>query len=211
MESSLPFICELVIFLSIILMSITRKNQGVVYTYAVQSLAVVVLLAEQALRTGSVSLGLLAAVTFAVKVVVVPQVFLRFIRRNREHISTGTYLSSSVTLVVLILLVIVVQSGVFSPKPDVSAAVLLMIDSALMSFFMAINRKGAILQIVGSLSLENSIFALGYLSDPAISDSLEIAILFDVMFWAIIAGTYLRLMYRHARSLDVTSLRELKK
>lgn len=211
MDSSLQLICEVTLLVTAIFMNITRKNTSVVSIYAVQSLALVVMLTGQAFQLKSIDLYLLALAMLAVKVIFVPHLFRSFIKRRHEPISSGTYLSSSLTLATLLFLVIFVQSGVFAPASlSTSSPILLLIDSGLMSFFMAVNRKGAILQIIGILSLENSIFAMGHFLDPRMAGSLELGILFDVLFWAIIASTYLRMVYSHNRSLDVASLRKLK-
>lgn len=211
MENILQFVCELGLLVTVIFMNITRKNTGVIAIYAIQSLTLAVLLGSQAYWQHDVTLGLLASSIVIVKVIVIPTIFLRFIHRRHQQISTGTYLSGSLTLAVLLLLVIFVQSGVFAPASlHMSSSVLLLINCGLMSLFMAINRKGAILQIVGILSLENSIFAMGHFLNPGMSGSLELGILFDTLFWAIIAGIYIRLVYNHHRSLDTAQLRELK-
>lgn len=80
-----------------------------------------------------------------------------------------------------------------------------------MSVFLTINRKGAMSQIIGILSLENSIFVFSYFLGTKQSAMLEIGILFDVLFWIIISSTFVRMIVKHFGSIDVTQLRELKK
>ena len=80
-----------------------------------------------------------------------------------------------------------------------------------MSLFLTINRKGAISQIIGVLSLDNCIFAFGYFLGLEQSIALEIGLLFDVFFWIIISGIFVRMILTHYGTLDVTELRGLKK
>jgi hydrogenase-4 component E len=119
------------------------------------------------------------------------------------------------TLGVIILLTIFAQSDVFSPIfaliPHIAQLRMFLVGSILISIFLTINRKGALSQIIGVLSLENCIFAFGHFLGIKQATSLEIGILFDVLFWVIISNVFVKMIYRHYGSLDVTALKELKK
>lgn len=215
MNSSMQAASELIIFFLTIPMNIVKKNATIVGLYCLQSIALVILLGTNANQEHSVWLALLAASILVVKVYGARRLFLGFIRRHRESFSTGSYLNVPLTIAVLVLLAIFAQSSVFTPLFMTAGHEvrfgLLLVASALMSIFLAVNRKGILLQIIGILSLENSIFALGHFFDPTQSSGLELGIVFDVLFWMIIASVYVSLIYRHYKSLDVTSLRELNK
>lgn len=215
MNSSIQAACELIIFLLTIPMNIVKKNATVVGLYSLQSLALAILLGINAYQEKSVLLGILALSILVVKVYGARRLFLGFIRRNRESFSTGTYLNVPLSIASVVLLTIFAQSSVFTPLftsagHDMRFG-LLLVASALISLFLAMNRKGILLQIIGILSLENSIFAMGHFFDPTQSSGLELGIVFDVLFWMIIASVYVGLVYKHHKSLDVTNLRELNK
>ncbi|HEU4966070.1 MAG TPA: hypothetical protein VFT53_01130 [Candidatus Saccharimonadales bacterium] len=215
MNSSIQAACELIIFLLTIPMNIVKKNATVVGLYSLQSLALAILLGINAYQEKSVLLGILALSILVVKVYGARRLFLGFIRRNRESFSTGTYLNVPLSIASVVLLTIFAQSSVFAPLftsagHDMRFG-LLLVASALISLFLAMNRKGILLQIIGILSLENSIFAMGHFFDPTQSSGLELGIVFDVLFWMIIASVYVGLVYKHHKSLDVTNLRELNK
>jgi hydrogenase-4 component E len=213
MDSSMQVFCEIVILVMAIIMNITKKNTTVVMLYVIQSLALVVLLGIESFQQQSPGLFLLVSGILVVKVLLAPRIFMGHIRRSHEVLSSEPYLNNPMTLLVLTLLAIFAQSGVFSIFAGSAQALspaLLLIDSALMSFFVIINHRGVLLQIIGVLSLENSIFAAGHFLDPRMSSVLELSILFDVFFWIIVAGVYVRMIHRHYRSLDASSLRELK-
>src|SRR5579859_3913833 len=111
----LQLICELFIFLSIIVMNVAKKNTSLTTTYLLQSIILVALLSIQAYQEASVVLFLVTMCMFIIKVIVAPQVFLRFIHRSHLNFSASTYLNVPLTLGVLILLSIFAQSDIFSP------------------------------------------------------------------------------------------------
>jgi hydrogenase-4 component E len=215
MNSSLQLVCELIIFVIVIPMNVVKKNATIVSLYSLQSLALVVLLGTEAYSQWSILPALLALAVFIVKVFGARRLFLGFIRKHRENFSTGMYLNVPLTITSLMLLAVFAQSSIFTPLFIHTAQEmrygLLLVSAALMSLFLAVNRKGMLLQIIGILSLENCIFAMGHFIDPSQSSGLELGIVFDVLFWMLIASVYVGLVYRHYHSLDVTSLRELNK
>lgn len=207
--------CEMIIFLCVIIMNVAKKNTSLTTLYLLQSVALVALLSIQAYQESSAELFIVTMILFVIKVLIAPQVFLRFIHRSHLNFSASTYLNVPMTLGVLMLLSIFAQSAVFSPIfliiPHVSQLSMFLIGSILMSFFLIVNRKGALSQIIGVLSLENCIFAFGHFLGIKQSNSLEIGILFDVFFWIIISSVFMTMIYTHYGSLDVTELKELQK
>ncbi|HSW88752.1 MAG TPA: hypothetical protein VLG12_06340 [Candidatus Saccharimonadales bacterium] len=211
----LQLTCEMIIFLSVIVMNVAKKNTSLIMLYLLQSVLLVSLLSIQAYQEASAELFIVTMVMFIIKVLIAPQVFLRFIHRSHLNFSASTYLNVPMTLGVLILLSVFAQSDVFSPIfliiPHISQLSMFLIGSILISFFLIVNRKGALSQIIGVLSLENCIFAFGHFLGIKQSNSLEIGILFDVFFWIIISSVFMTMIYTHYGSLDVTELKELQK
>ena len=79
----------------------------------------------------------------------------------------------------------------------------------LLSIFLTINRKSALSQIIGILSLENSIVAFAIFAGLEQSPSLQIGILFDISIWLTIATAFISMIYAHFGSLDITSMKNL--
>jgi len=65
-------------------------------------------------------------------------------------------------------------------------------------------------QIIGILSLENTIVAFTIFAGLEQSASLQIGIIFDIFVWLIIATVFVSMIYKHFGSLDVTSMKTLK-
>lgn len=216
MNNLLPFQLSLIIiiFLSVVLMNVVKKNTALTMLYLVQSVALTILLGTNAFIEKSLGLFLVTIVMFVVKVIIAPMMFMKVIRRSHLNISTSSYLNVPLTLAMLIGLCLFAQSEVFSPFSFITSAIpqlrLLLFGSILISFFLIINRKGIVSAIIGVLSLENCIYTVGLLLGVAQLPSLELGILFDVLFWMAIATVFIHIIYKHYGSFEVTELTHLK-
>jgi len=202
----------LVIFLCIVMMNIAKKNTILIFAYLIQSLMLVAIMGIKSYHEMSFEIGIVTIILLIIKVIIAPQLLLRIIKQHKANISATTYLNVPMTLGCLVILSIFAQSDVFSPFTALTPLLrVLLIGGMLMSIFFTINRKGAISQIIGILSLENCIFTFGYFLGLQQSAALEISMLFDVFFWIIISSIFVRTIIKHFGSIDVTQLRELKK
>lgn len=202
------------IFLSAVLLHITKRNSTAVLLYFAQSLAIAVLLFNPLIGNFSPVIMLMAILTLAVKAVVAPLFFSRLIKRHKLKFSSSTYLNTPLTLIVITVLAALTNSRIFSHiasiEPSGQKILSLAIAVILISFFLIINRKGAVSQIIGILSLENGIVAFALFSGLEQSPALQIGIMFDLLVWVIIAAVFISMIYKQFGSLDVTELKHLK-
>lgn len=209
------FIFEVIIFVTVILMHIAKRNSTIVAIYLFQSLALVGILVIHAYETSSLNSFIIAFIVFVIKVVITPRFFFKLINRSHLNLSTSTYLTVPISLGVVAGLTFFSQSNVFSPLntllAEIPALRMMLISSIFISFFLIINRKGALSQIIGVLSLENTIVAFGFFVGLKQTFSLELAILFDIFLWIAVASVFIRFIYRHFGSYDVTKMTGLKK
>lgn len=203
-----------IVFLTIVFSHITRKNFGAVLAYSMQSLAIAMVIFNSFLLTGATSLLFIASLVLLVKVIMVPFFLARLIQRHEIKFSVSTYLNVPLTLISIAGLVAVAHSRKFAPLTSIVPANQLLLSLALsamlLSFFLIINRKGAISQIIGILSLENSIVAFAIFAGLEQSFSLQVGIVSDVFIWFIIATALAFMIYKHFGSLEVTSMKQLK-
>lgn len=212
--SFLQFLMIAAVFLSAVLLHITKRNSTVVLLYFIQSLAIAVLLFHPLVENFSPVIMLMAILTLAVKAVVAPLFFSRLIKRHKLKFSASTYLNTPLTLIVIAALAALTNSRIFSHiasiEPSGQKILSLAIAVILISFFLIINRKGAVSQIIGILSLENGIVAFALFSGLEQSPALQIGIMFDLLVWVIIAAVFISMIYKQFGSLDVTELKHLK-
>ncbi|OGZ73052.1 MAG: hypothetical protein A2908_01860 [Candidatus Staskawiczbacteria bacterium RIFCSPLOWO2_01_FULL_38_12b] len=203
-----------IIFLTIVFLHISKKNLDAVFAYAVQSFTIVILLLNSFFETGYISLLFIALLVFTVKVILAPGFFIRLIKKNELIFSASTYLNTPITLAILAMLAAIAHSYRFAPLTSIIPAHEMLLSLALsmifLSLFLIINRKSALSQIIGILSLENSIVAFAIFAGLEQSPSLQIGILFDISIWLIIATMFVSMIYQHFGSLDVTDMRKLK-
>lgn len=218
MESAIPaqilFSVDLLIFLSIVLIHLTKKNISFVYLYALQSLAVVFLLLYSATLNHSSSLWILAILVFALKVVAAPLFFLKLIQKNTLRATANNYLSLPWTLIIIAIITNVANSESFRPlvslMPANEKALLVCMAAIFTSLFLIINRKGALSQMIGILSLENTILSFALAAGLGQGLGLELGIMFDIFVWIIIASTFVTMIYENFQTLDVTVMSHLK-
>jgi hydrogenase-4 component E len=208
------FLSEVLLFASVIFMHLSKKSSSVIALYALQSLIIAVLLFVSSFDEASWSLFLVALVVFVVKVVVSPYFFHKLVSENQLKFTASSYLNGPMTLVTLALLTGVTYSRFFNPLTILSRqnenTLLLAVAMMLISVFLIINRKGAISQMIGVLSLENGIVSFACMAGLEQTPGLQLGILFDILVWVIIATVFASMVYRQYGSLDVTAMTHLK-
>lgn len=202
------------IFLTTVFLNIAKKNFDAALLYAVQSLAIVLILIVSFFETGAVSLLFIATLVFAVKVLLAPGFLYRLIKKHDFKFSASTYVNTPLTLIIVAALTAAAYSQKLAPLTSIIPAnrenLALALSAIFISLFLAVNRKGAISQIIGILSLENSIVAFAIFSKLEQSLGLQFGVIFDMFLWLIIAIVFVSMIYRHFGSLDVTSMEHLK-
>ncbi|MFA5953965.1 MAG: hypothetical protein WC817_00305 [Patescibacteria group bacterium] len=202
------------VFLSIIYLHLIKKNFEAVVAYGIQSFAVVLILFNSFLATSSAPLLFIILATFIVKVMLAPSFFVRLIQRHDLTFSGSTYLNTPLTLIVLTVLTAVAHSEKFLPLTDILSAnhalLSLTFSAMLISLFLIVNRKGALSQAIGILSLENSIVAFAVFAGLEQSPMLQIGIIFDISIWLVIASVFISMIYLHFGSLDTSVMKQLK-
>ena len=210
---NLQFLLEIV-FGTIIFLHITKKNFEAALSYGLQSLMISVMLFSSFFETGNTSLLFITLLIFIVKVILTPIFFIKLIRQHALMFSVSTYLNTPLTLIIIATLTFVAHSQKFAPLtgiiPANQALLSLALASIFLSLFLVINRKGALSQIIGILSLENNIVAFTIFAGLEQSPMLQLGIMFNIFIWLIIATIFISMIYRHFGTLNVTTMNNLK-
>lgn len=211
--SQLIFMLESLLFLACVFMHIVKKNSTLVTIYALQSLSVIALLAAIGISEHETGLVLAAVLTFVVKIILAPIIFMRAIKNHDEKSVADTYLSMPLTLIVILVLFLLAQADVFAvlahAREGAENFVHLSLASIFISMFLAINEKGIVDQIIGVLSMENAIVALGAFLGLEHTFALELGILFDICMWMVGASVFISLIHRHFGTLDTSVIKDL--
>lgn len=206
---------EVIMFLCVILMNLVKKNTLLLMLYLIQSVSLTVLLGSQALVEKSIALYAVVLFMFIIKVITTPLVFTKVIRQGNLNISTSTYLNVPLTSGALLGICLFAQSDIFSSFAFLADSIpqlrLLLLGGIFMSLFLIINRKGVISEVIGILSLENFIYSTSLFLGAQQLTYLELGILFDVLFWIIVARVLINFIYKHYGSFEVTELTQLRK
>lgn len=208
------FVFEVILFVATILMHVVKRNSTIIAIYLFQSLALVGLLGIHAYQEQSIGSFLIALLVFVIKVLIAPRFFFRLINRSHQNLSASTYINVPMTLGVIVGLIFLSQSDIFSPLGkllgETQTLRMMLISSVFISLFLTINRKGVLSQIIGVLSLENSIVAFGFFIGLRQPLNLELGILFDILIWVIISTVFVSMIYKQFDSYDVTRMKHLK-
>ncbi len=203
-----------IIFLTVVFSNIAKKKSASIIAYGIQSLVVTVLIFDSFLKTGSLPLLFIVLLTFVVKVVLAPLFFFRLMKTNKVVFSAPTYLNNPLSFIVIAFLTAVAHSQKFYPLTTIVPAhqslLSLSLSLILISFFLIVNRKGALSQIIGVLTFENSIVAFSLFAGLEQSVALQIGIIFDIFVWIVISTVFISMIYKHFGSLDVSSMIKLR-
>jgi hydrogenase-4 component E len=214
MQEPLVQIPIIIIYLSIVFILVTKKNYEGIIAYAIQSLMVVFLLFRTFIETSQISFLILALIILIVKVVFSTIYFVKLINKHELKFSIKSYFNSPMTLIAIGVLTALAFSQKLLPLTSIVASnqeiLAIALSSIFLSLLLIVINKGAISQILGVLSLENSIVAFATFAGLEQSLGLQIGIIFDIFVWVLISTVFVSMIYKHFGTLDVTSMRELK-
>ena len=204
---------EIVIFASAVFLHLTKKNSSAVRLYIAQSSAISLLLLLPAIEESSPLLVIAIIATITVKLFIAPYFFFGLIRKHRLKYSVSTYLNTPITVLIIAALVAFTRTDVFSPLAQLAVEgrnlLLLSVATIMISLFLIINRKGALSQMLGILSLENGIVSFALFAGLEQNPGLQLGITFNILIWIIIATVFISMIYRQFGSLDVTTMKKL--
>lgn len=182
--------------------------------YAMQSLAVSILAGLVAATQHLPELYVLAALSFALKVIAVPTVILRLTRDAHVDIagSGGLGVASEV-----LLAMVVAAFGFFAvghlhlaSRSLPGAALSLAAAVVLVAFVLMIVRNDVVSQAIGFFSLENGVSLASLVVAAELPLILEVAFLFDLLVAVVVFGVLMRLHHQRADTLSTAGLTRLR-
>lgn len=200
------------LFVLTVLMHLERRNRALTTLYVLQSIVLALILLVFSIEDRDPSLLIVVALTLVVKVGLASRYFGRLLRSHHLSSSSGAYLPLPVTLLVIAGLTMFAHAERFQPlfggQPSVAAS--LALCSILTAFFLTINRQGALSQIIGILTLENSIIAFATFLGLKQSLLVELGLAFDLAVWILVAAVFIRMVQQQFGSTTTTDMDQLK-
>ncbi len=218
--SSIPFdqqlldaCAALMLLLSFGMLS-QRRIVSLVNLYAIQGGALAAATLLVAWRTGEGHLYLSAALTIALKVIFLPWLLHRLIRRLEVYWDTEPLLNVTGTMLVG-LLVVVFAFGLAQPITQLAStatrgAIGIAVSVVLLAFLMMITRRKAMSQVVGFLSMENGLFFAAMSATYGMPMVVELGVALDVLVAMLVLGVFFFQIREQFDSLDLHHLESLK-
>jgi hydrogenase-4 component E len=191
-----------------------RRIVTLIHLFALQGAALVGSTATVAIATGQTHLVYSAAITLALKVVLLPWILHRLIRRLNVKWDIETLINIPTMMLVGIVLV-VFSFNLALPISQFSHSIArgtlgIALACVLLSFLMMITRSKAVPQVIGFLSMENSLFFAATSATYGMPMVVELGIALDVLVGMVILGVFMFQIREQFDSLDIHHLEKLK-
>ena len=191
-----------------------RRILTLIHLYALQGLALTLSTVTVAWATGQHHLYWSAAINFTLKVVVLPWILHRLIRRLSVKWDVETLINIPTMMLVGIVLV-VFAFNLALPISEFSRSIArgtlgIALACVLLSFLMMITRSKAVPQVIGFLSMENGLFFAATSATYGMPMVVELGIALDVLVGMVILGVFLFQIREQFDSLDIHHLEKLK-
>jgi hydrogenase-4 component E len=182
--------------------------------YGVQSLLLGIVAATIAATGSHHELFVTAAVTVALKVVLIPWFLMRVIDRIGIHREIEPFLNVPVSLLVCAGLTVIgyrVSTGFPEGERGVSHHLIgVALSMLLIGLFLMVTRKKAITQILALLTVENAVFLVAVGVTSGMPLIVELGIGFDVILAVLMLGILVHRIVDRFESMDVSRLSRLK-
>ncbi len=213
-----PFVLQLLNALAALLLLLSfamlaqRRVVTLVNLFAMQGALLCAATLLLAWRTGEGNLYVSAALTFAVKVVALPRLLHRLIRRLGVYWDTEPLLNIPGTMLIGVLIV-VFSFGLAQPISALAStatrsAVGIAVAVILLAFLTMITRSKALSQVIGFLSMENGLFFGAMSATYGMPMIVELGVALDVLVAMLVLGVFFFQIREQFDSLDLEKLEE---
>ena len=191
-----------------------RRIASLINLFALQGAALVAASVLLGYAAGNPDLYVSAALTMTLKVVLIPLLLYRVIRRLNVRWDVEPLINVPTMMIVGIGLVIFSFSLVL-PISRLSASIAggslgIAMACVLLSFMMMITRSRAVPQVIGFLSMENGLIFAATTATNGMPMIVEFGIALDVLVGILILGVFMFQIREQFDSLDIRNLEKLK-
>ena len=217
---NLPVISQIINLLAAILLLLSfamltqRRILSLINLFALQGLTLTLSTLVVAFGTGQHHLYYSAALTFALKVLLLPWVLHRLIRKLSAKWDVETLINIPTTMLIGIALVIL-AFNVALPISQLAGTIArstlgIALSCVLLAFLTMITRSKAVPQVIGFLAMENGLVFAATSATYGMPMVVEFGIALDVMVGMVILGVFIFQIRERFDSLDIRHLEKLK-
>ncbi len=191
-----------------------RRMLSLINLFAAQGFVLFLTTSLVAALTGQHHLYWSALLTLGLKVILLPWILHRLIRKLNIKWDVETLFNIPTTMLVGIVLV-VLAFNLALPISQLAGTVTrstlgIALASVLLSFLMMITRSKAIPQVIGFLAMENGLFFAATGAVYGMPMVVELGVALDVLVGALILGIFIFQIRERFDSLDTRNLERLK-
>ena len=195
-------------------MIVQRRIWSLISLFTLQGVVLVVSTIAVGYVTAQPHLYISAALTFVLKVLLIPILLRRMIQRLAIRWDVETLINIPTTMLIGIL-VVIFAFNLATPIAQLSTSVAratlgIALACVLLSFLMMITRAKAVTQVVGFLSMENGLFFAATSATYGMPMVVELGIALDVLIGVLILGVFMFQIREQFDSLDIRHLERLK-
>jgi hydrogenase-4 component E len=207
-------LCAAIMLLLAFAMLAQRRILTLINLFMLQGLVLFVSTLIVALSTGQSHLLWSAGLTLLLKVLALPYILHRLIRRLSVKWDVETLLNIPTTMLVGIGLV-VIAFNVAQPISQLSGTIMratigIALACVLLAFLMMITRSKAVPQVIAFLSMENGLFFAATSATYGMPMVVELGIALDVMVGMVILGVFFFQIRQQFDSLDIRQMERIK-
>jgi len=164
--------------------------------------------------TGYTDLYISAAITFSLKVILIPWVLHRLIDRLFVRWDIETLINIPTTMLIgigLVIFAFALATPISQMASTLTRSTLgIALASVLLSFLMMIVRRKAVPQVIGFLSMENGVFFAATTATFGMPLVWELGVALDVLVGTLIFGIFFFHIREQFESLDIRHMEKLK-
>ena len=191
-----------------------RRVLSLIHLFTLQGITLVASTSMMAYFTQQPHLYYSAGLTFVLKVLVIPWLLHRLLKRLNVRWDVESLLNIPITMLLGIVLVIFafnLAAPISSLSESVARGTLgIALACVLLSFLMMITRTKAIAQVIGFLAMENALFFAATSATYGMPMVVELGIALDVLIGMVILGVFMFQIREQFDSLDIRHLETLK-
>lgn len=208
----IDFLASVFLMMAFII-GVNRKIVNVINFYAFQSVILAILAILIGGARGENQLFISAAFVLLIKVWIIPRTLRKTMRKVKIENDITPYLSQSLSMVIEAILIIIsynIIESIFNPAQIAYKNTLAVsIAVFLIGFFMMINRRRTISQVIGFLIMENGLFFFAISLAYGMPLIVELGVFFDILVVSLILGIFIYKIKESFSSIDTKDLNKL--